>query len=72
MKVLRGAIAITLAAGAAACTSPTSPVLPAGPSFDGGHTLGGGARGQGTGELGATVAGDSVGRGGGHTIGSGA
>jgi hypothetical protein len=73
MKMLRVAIGLTLAAGAAACSGrSSSPILPADASFDGGgHTLGGGAREEPPAEQGATVSGDTTGRGG-HTLGSGA
>lgn len=72
MKMLRVAIGLMLAAGAAACGGPSSPVLPAGPSFDGGHTLGSGAGAPPVPtEPEATTSADTTGRGG-HTLGSGA
>lgn len=70
MKAMRVAIGLMLAAGAAGCTGSASPILPAGASFDGGHTLGGGAREQEPEEHETTVASDTTGRGG-HTLGSG-
>lgn len=71
MKALRVAIGLMLAAGAAACSGSSSPILPAGPSFNGGHTLGSGA-GAPPAPTGSetTTSGDSTARGG-HTLGSG-
>ena len=44
MKAKRVLVGVALAAGVAACGDVGAPLSPAGPSFDGGHTLGGGAR----------------------------
>jgi hypothetical protein len=71
MKAGRIAIGLALVASAAACGQSPAPLLPAGPFYDGGHTLGGGARGQESGILSESAAGDSTQRGG-HTLGSGA
>jgi hypothetical protein len=70
MKAMRVAIGLMLAVGAAGCTSSSSPILPADASFDGGHTIGGGAREQEPEEPETTVTSDTTGRGG-HTLGSG-
>ena len=72
MKAMRVAIGLMLAVGAAGCTSQSSPILPADASFDGGHTLGGGAGvPQTPPETESTTSADTTGRGG-HTIGGGA
>lgn len=70
MKAMRVAIGLMLAAGAAGCTSSSSPILPADASFNGGHTLGGGAREEEPSGQETTVTSESTGRGG-HTLGSG-
>lgn len=68
MKAMRVAIGLMLAAGAAGCTSSSSPILPAAdPSFDGGHTLGSGAGVPTPPENQSTSSEE-----GGHTIGGGA
>ena len=69
MKAKRTALGLVLVAGIAACGDSTAPLLPTGPSYEGGHTLGGGTRETDTGTTSAPMAGDSVGRG--HTLGSG-
>jgi hypothetical protein len=73
MKALRLAIGVVLAAGAAACSNGSSPVLPADASFDGGHTLGSGAGAPPPPPSGfaETMSSDTTGRGG-HTLGGGA
>ena len=65
MKAMRVAIGLMLAAGAAGCTSASSPILPADASFDGGHTLGSGAGVPSAPSETQTTAG-------GHTLGGGA
>jgi hypothetical protein len=67
MKARRFLIGVALVTGVAACGDVGKPLLPTtGPSFDGGHTLGGGARaGDPT-----TIQTDTTQRGG-HTLGSG-
>ena len=70
MKAMRVAIGLMLAVGAAGCTTSSSPILPADASFDGGHTIGGGAREQDPEEQETTVTSDTTSRGG-HTLGSG-
>lgn len=70
MKAARIPIGLALVAIAAACGQSSAPLLPAGPSHDGGHTLGGGARGEDSGTLSEPAAGDSAQRGG-HTLGAG-
>ena len=68
MKAKRILVGLALAAGVAACENAGAPLLPAaGPSFDGGHTLGGGARGVDP----TTTQTDTTQRGG-HTLGGGA
>lgn len=70
MKVARIAIGLALAVSAAACGQNSAPLLPDGPFYDGGHTLGSGGYGQDSGPLSTPVAGDSTQRGG-HTLGGG-
>lgn len=68
MKAKQILIGVALIVGVAACGEVGAPLVPAtGPSFDGGHTLGGGA-GVGTG---TTTQSDTTQRGG-HTLGGGA
>jgi hypothetical protein len=69
MKVKRILVGVALAAGVAACGDAGSPLIPAaaGPSLDGGHTLGGGARAGDS----STTQTDTTQRGG-HTLGGGA
>lgn len=71
MKAVRIAIGVALVGSAAACGQNSAPLLPAGPSFGGGHTLGGGAAGVESSTSSEPVAGDTTRRGG-HTLGSGA
>lgn len=71
MRAARIAIGLALAASAAACGQSPAPLLPGGPSYDGGHTLGGGARAEDSGTLSEPAPSDSTRRGG-HTLGSGA
>jgi hypothetical protein len=59
-------LGLALVASAAACGDTPAPMLPAGPSFDGGHTLG-----SGGGTPAPTTQSDTTQRGGGHTLGSG-
>jgi hypothetical protein len=68
MKAKRILVGVALVMGVAACDGGGAPVVPAtGPSLDGGHTLGGGARaGDST-----VVQTDTTQRGG-HTLGGGA
>lgn len=68
MKAMRVAIGLMLAAGAAGCTGSASPILPAGASFDGGHTLGSGGGVPTSPETQSTTSGET----GGHTLGGGA
>jgi hypothetical protein len=70
MKRFRLALALVGVATVAACTDSPSPVLPAGASYDGGHTLGSGGGMPPATASGDAVAGDSLGRSG-HTLGSG-
>lgn len=71
MRAGRIAIGLALVASAAACGPSPAPLLPAGPFYDGGHTLGGGTRAEDSGILSEPAAGDSTQRGG-HTLGGGA
>lgn len=64
MKAKRILVGVALVAGAAACADTPAPMLPAGPSFDGGHTLGSGTMES------STQTDTTPGRGG-HTLGSG-
>lgn len=60
-------VGVALMAGVAACGDVGAPLLPPSePSMDGGHTLGGGARGMDS----TTTQTDTTQRGG-HTLGSG-
>jgi hypothetical protein len=70
MKATRIAVGLALVASAAACGQGPAPLLPGGPSYDSGHTLGSGGRGEDSGTLSDPVAGDSTQRGG-HTLGGG-
>ena len=73
MKALRLLIGALLVGAAACSDTGRSPVLPAGPSYGGGHTPGSsGGLPVGGGET-TTTASDSstTARGGGHTLGSG-
>jgi hypothetical protein len=63
-------LGLALLAGAAACSDTTAPLVPAGPSYDSGHTLGSGG-GIGA-QPDATVSNDSSTQRGGHTLGGGA
>lgn len=68
MVAKRLLVGVALVAAVAACGDAATPTIPAaaGPSLDGGHTLGGGARaGEST-----TTQTDTTQRGG-HTLGSG-
>ena len=67
MKAKRILVGLVLATGVAACGDVGAPLMtPTGPSFDGGHTLGGGARAVDS----TTTQTDTTQRGG-HTLGSG-
>lgn len=65
MKAKRILLGPALALAAAACGDTAAPLLPAGASFDGGHTLGSGTQAGGS-----TTQTDTTQRGG-HTLGSG-
>jgi hypothetical protein len=67
MNAKRLVIGLGLLLSAAACGDAAPPLLPAGPSFDGGHTLGSGTR---AGDGSSTTQTDTTQRGG-HTLGSG-
>lgn len=68
MKAKRILVSLALAAGVGACGDVGAPLLPpAKPLLDGGHTLGGGARGLDS----ITTQTDTTQRGG-HTLGGGA
>jgi ABC-type glycerol-3-phosphate transport system substrate-binding protein len=67
MKVKRIVVGVALATVVAACGEVEVPLLPAGPSYDGGgHTLGSGGRSTDT-----TTTTTTTTSGGGHTLGSG-
>lgn len=66
MKLKRMVVGVALATAVAACGDVEVPLLPAGPSYDGGgHTLGSGGRSTDTTTTTTTSSG------GGHTLGSG-
>lgn len=68
MKAKRIVVCVALLTAVAACGDAGAPLIPtAGPSLDGGHTLGGGARANDS----STTQTDSTQRGG-HTLGGGA
>lgn len=67
MKVKRIVVGVALATAVAACGDAGVPLLPAGPSYDGGgHTLGSGGRSTDSTTITTTTSG------GGHTLGGGA